>query len=162
MKDKFMLPHKPEYYLDANCINARQKDPALNELEALHEEGKILLIPRPAYDEARVRSEVRQEKTENYCFVGIVDYERFKTRLTIEHILFPNGAKTDNPKKDIEILEVARQTRTTLITMDGASRSQPSGMLGHRDELAKFGIKILRPAEALAEIKTLLGNNGGD
>ena len=158
-----MCPHKPEYLLDTNCINARQNDPALNEIETLHEKGKILLImPRPAYDEASFGSEARQEKTEDYCFVGTVDNERFKVIHTIEHILFPNGAKTDNQKKDIEILEVARQTRTTLITMDGASKSQPGGMLGHRDELAKFGIKILRPAEALAKIKTLLGINSSD
>ena len=157
-----MRPHKLEYLLDANCINARQKDPALNELEALHEKGKILLImPRPAYDEAGFGSEARQEKTEDYCFVGTEDSERFKVKHIIGHILFPSGAKTANQKNDIEILEVARHTRTTLITMDGASKSQPGGMLGHRDELAKFGIKILWPAEALAEIKTLLDNNGG-
>ena len=156
-----MRPPKLEYLLDTNCINARQKDPALNELEVLHEEGKIFLfMPRPAYDEAGFGSDARQEKTEDYCFIGTVDNKRFKVKHTIGHILFPNRAKTDNQKKDIEILEVARQTRTTLITMDGASKSQPSGMLGHRDELAKFGIKILRPAEALAEIKTLLGKNG--
>jgi hypothetical protein len=157
-----MRQHKLEYLLDTNCINARQKNPALNELEALHKKGKVsLIMPRPAYDEAGFGSEARQEKTEGYFFVGIESKERFKVRHTIEHILFPNGAKTVNQKNDIDILEVARHTQLTLITMDGASKSQPGGMLGHRDELAKFGIKILRPEEALAEIKTLLDNNGG-
>ncbi len=36
-------PRLLSIYIDTNCINARQKDPALNELEALHDKGLILI-----------------------------------------------------------------------------------------------------------------------
>ena len=43
-------------------------------------------------------------------------------------------------------------TGIPFITMDGASKSQPGGMLGNKAALKKLGIKILSPSDALAEI----------
>ena len=43
----------------------------------------------------------------------------------------------------------------TLVTLDGASRSQPGGILGNRDKLrAMSGIMILSPDEALDFVET--------
>ena len=65
------------YLIDANCINARQKDEAINKLEELYAEGKIsLTMPETAYSEAVFGSLLRQQKSEDYLFEGVVDQEQ--------------------------------------------------------------------------------------
>ena len=145
----------PHYLIDANCINARQKNEDINKLEDLRNKGKISLsLPEIAYDEAGFRSTLRQKKLEGYLFEGVVDQERrFEYKYTqIENILFPNGAKKQNQKNDVKILVYSAITGIPFISMDGASKSQPGGMLGNKVLLKKFGVKILSPSEALAEI----------
>ena len=52
----------PCYLIDANCINARQKEEAINKLEELYAEGKIsLTMPEIAYFEAKFGSLLRQK-----------------------------------------------------------------------------------------------------
>ena len=65
------------YLIDANCINARQKNVDINKLEKLYAEGKISLsIPETAYSEAVFGSLLRQQKSEDYLFEGVVDQEQ--------------------------------------------------------------------------------------
>ena len=86
----------PCYLIDANCINARQKEEAINKLEELYAEGKIsLTMPEIAYFEAKFGSLLRQKKSVDYHFEGVVDQEqRFEYKYAqIENIVFPNGEK---------------------------------------------------------------------
>ena len=145
----------PNYLFDTNCINARQRNEDVNNLEDLHNERKISLsMPKIAYSEAGFGSLLRKQKSENYYFEGIVNQEhRFADKYTqIENIVFPNGEKKQNQKNDVDILVYLAITRTPFITMDGASKSQPGGMLGNKAALKKLGIKILSPSDALVEI----------
>ena len=146
------------YLIDANCINARQKDEAINKLEELYAEGKIsLTMPETAYSEAVFGSLLRQQKSEVYLFEGVVDQEqRFEYKYAqIENIVFPNGAKKQNQKNDVKILVYSAITGIPFITLDGASKSQPGGMLGNKAALKKLGIRVLSPKEALAEIASI-------
>lgn len=40
-----------------------------------------------------------------------------------------------------------------LITDDGGSKSQPRGILGSREELAKIGVEVLRDYEAVERVR---------
>ena len=60
--------------------------------------------------------------------------------------------KKQNQKNDVKILVYSAITGIPFITMDGASKSQPGGMLVNKAALKKLGIKILSPSDALAEI----------
>ena len=155
---------KPRRYLiDANCINALQVKQDINKLEDLFKQGRILLsMPETAYLEANFGSLLRQKKSEDYLFEGVVNQEqRFEYKYKqIENIVFPNGAKKENQKNDIKILVYLSITRIPFITMDGASKSQPGGMLGNKAALKKLGIKVMSPSEAVAEITSeLVGRN---
>ena len=49
----------------------------------------------------------------------------------------------------------AAKYQSTLVTNDGASKSQPGGILGNRDKLQVIaGIKILSPTEAVQFIES--------
>jgi hypothetical protein len=71
----------------------------------------------------------------------------------IEGILFPGGARNANERNDARIVFQAWKDKSTLITNDGGSRSQPGGILGHRDELAHLGIAVISDAEAVAWVE---------
>ena len=40
-----------------------------------------------------------------------------------------------------------------LITQDGASHSQPRGILGSREALAKLGVSVISPQEAVERVR---------
>lgn len=44
----------------------------------------------------------------------------------------------------------ARKYDAVLVTADGASKSQPGGILGNRDALKKLGITVMTDVEAVA------------
>ena len=149
---------KPRYLIDANCINALQVKQDINKLEELFKQGRILLsMPETAYDEANFGSLLRQKKSEDYLFEGVVNQEqRFEYKYKqIENIVFPSGANKQNQKNDIKILVYLSITRIPFITTDGDSKSQPGGMLGNKAALKKLGIRVLSPREALAEIASI-------
>jgi hypothetical protein len=81
-----------------------------------------------------------------------IDNTRFKV---IESVLFPGGAKDENQRNDVRIVSDAIHYAAILVTNDGGSKSQPGGVLGNRDALAKrFGVRILSADEAVDFVRS--------
>lgn len=143
-------------HLDANAVNALQRDESLNELERLAALGEIdLEYSEIAYNEAGHGSSSRQAKTENYTWAGLSGQPEFETdwRAKIEKAIFPFGAKTDSDRNDVEVVLTAKIAGAFLVTRDGNSKTQPRGILGSRAELAALGVTVLTFSEAVAYAK---------
>ena len=69
----------------------------------------------------------------------------------IARIVFPNGVETTPQVNDVEVLLTAFVCRAILVTSDGASKTQPRGILGSKADLAKIGVRVMTPSEALEE-----------
>lgn len=150
---------KRVYQLDANRINARQKDPFINQLEKWHRNKVIFLeMALPAFEEAGRGSSTRSEKADEYTFISTNDSigGEDEYRRKIEKILFPNGAKDQNERNDVLILFTAQRAGATLVTNDGGSGRQRGGMLGNSKALADMGIRVLSAQSAVAEISCLI------
>ena len=52
-------------------------------------------------------------------------------------------------QNDVEILLTAKLSGAILVTTDGASKTQPRGILGSKKELEALGIKVVAPSEAV-------------
>jgi len=72
-------------------------------------------------------------------------------RADIARIVFLIGVKTTSQKNDVEILLTAFMCGATLVTSDGASKTQPRGILGSKAELTKIGVRVMTPNEGLEE-----------
>lgn len=141
------------FMLDANCINARQKDAALNRLEALHDDELIeIILCETSFHEACAGGGVGRFRKAVRFGVSITHLETQEEQQllqAIEQAVFPNGAKTRQQKNDVVILFNAHKYGRILITDDGDSKRQPRGILGSRDELLKLGVRVMRPEEAV-------------
>lgn len=147
------------FFLDTNRINARKNCPFMNVLEDIALRGKCeLLMPRVAWGEAKIgKNQKRKEKTWSYFYIGL---ERTKSQKywykEVESIIFPSGARTQNEVNDIWILVTAREMNYSLVTNDGASKTQEGGMLGYRIALNKMGINVLRDYEAVEKVLEII------
>lgn len=146
-----------DFTIDANCINARQCMPAMNRLETWAKNGVIRIeAAAVSRDEAGAGGDLRRyRKTYQYvatdtCLTTDEDVAAWQQ---INQALFPGGASTQNEQNDVEIVFNAWQRRIILITTDGASKSQPGGILGNRDDLSSLHIAIMTPDEAVAHIE---------
>jgi hypothetical protein len=70
----------------------------------------------------------------------------------VEAALFPSGAKDENQTNDISIVSEAAKYAAILVTNDGASKTQPGGILGNRDTLRDF-VQIMSPDEAMSFVR---------
>jgi hypothetical protein len=147
----------PVLHIDTNLINARQRLEAVNQLESWYDERIILMnMSGTARTEALAGGNAQRTRKANQQIFTVTDPEhpdgtRFKA---IENLLFPGGAKDENQRNDVRIVADAIHYAAVLITNDGASASQPGGILGHRDELTRrFGVRILTPDEAVAFVR---------
>jgi hypothetical protein len=147
---------KMRFSVDTNCVNARQAIPAMNQLEIWAELELIeLLTSFTAQNEMAYGNNVqRKRKAYNFIFTKTVitteeDRHRFKT---IENVLFPNGANSQNEVNDVDIVFNSVNHVTKLITNDGGSKKQPGGILGNRTALSSIGAIVLTPEEAHAEV----------
>ena len=141
------------FLLDANLINARQQDPAVNELERLREQGRAdLEFTEMAYMEAATGSDKRACKAAEYTWSGATNQfgQEDIWREAIAKAVFPGQTLTANQQNDVENLLIAKLTNAIFVTRDGASRKQPRGILGSRTSLEELGIRVARPEEALA------------
>ncbi len=145
------------YHIDANRINARQKNDAMNRLEAWAQNGVIdIEMSEIAMDEASSgNSPVRRQKAQGHIFSytesnGQSDAQRMRE---IANTIFPGGCANQNQRNDVEIVFNSGKYLMPLITDDGASKSQPGGILGARAQLHKMGITVLRADEAISEIE---------
>ncbi len=147
------------FHLDANRVNARQDDPAMNKLEQWKADGVIrLLMSDTAYHEAGRNGAARLQKTRDYIWIKYNDADDadVELRRRIEQVLFPQGAQNQNQRNDVDILFKAERLQHILITRDGGSKRQPGGMLGNASELAKLGVVVLTAESAVAQITRLI------
>ena len=142
----------PVLHIDTNLINARQKMPDVNQLEKWCSDGVILInMAGIARAEALVGGDARRsEKANRQIFTTTPAASAHSAPFkAVEEVLFPTGAQSENQRNDVRIVADAIHYASILVTLDGGSKSQPGGILGNRDALAKrFQIRILKPNEA--------------
>ena len=142
------------FLLDANACNALQQIVELNELERLGRVGTIdLQYTETTWTEAQVGSALREAKVTRFVFSGLPDLDDLGLqqpwRDAIASIVFPNGIRNENQRRDVEALLTVKLAGGCFVTRDGASSTQPGGILGHTAELAAIGIEVLSFSEAL-------------
>ncbi|MDS4076308.1 MAG: hypothetical protein RKO68_10155 [Candidatus Accumulibacter sp.] len=145
------------FLLDANACNARQQIAELNELERIGRSGLIdLEYTETTWDEARRNSERRQAKVDRRLFVGLNGDTELEApwRESIARVVFPEGVLADDQRRDVEALLTAKLAGAFFVTRDGASKTQPGGILGHKVELAALGIEVLTFQEAVQRART--------
>lgn len=146
-----------KFFLDTNCVNARQRNVSLNALERARAQGRVTLIySDAAYGEAAFNNAARSDKVAKYSCIAIDPLwgRNDELRAAIELILFPNGARSQNERNDVLAVYQAERLRWPLVTTDGASKRQPGGILGRAAELARLGIEVLSPEVAYARVRS--------
>jgi len=148
----------PVLHIDTNLINARQKLPAVNQLEKWYADDVVLInMAGTARNEALAGGNAQRSRKANQQIFTMTAPEdptgaRFKA---IEILLFPSGAQDENQRNDVLIVSDAIHYAAILVTNDGGSKSQPGGILGNRDALAKqFGLRILSADEAVDFVRS--------
>lgn len=145
------------YQLDANRINAMQKDPHVNQLEVWHKRKVIFLeMSLTAYEEASFGNFRRSEKANDYTWMRLNEawpgIDEF--RKSIADIIFPGGPRSQQEINDVILLLTAKMSFATVVTLDGGSNRQPGGMLGSADRLlSEAGIRVLTAEHAVDEIR---------
>ena len=130
MEMKRRLLYIPVFHIDANLINARQRLPAVNQLEKWFSDGVILIdMSGTARTEAKAGNDGQRDRKANR-----------------------HGAQTDSQRNDVKIVAGAAKYQAILVTADGASKSQPGGILGNRDKL-KGRVRIVSPDEAVTLVR---------
>lgn len=146
--------YTPVFHIDANLINARQRLPDVNRLEKWYEDEVILInMSSVAHAEAQAgNSPARVRKANTQIFTATQPVEptdpMFKQ---VEEALFPGGAADENQRNDVRVVCEAAKYHAILITADGASRSQPGGILGNR---GKLPVQVMSPEEAVAFVES--------
>lgn len=145
------------FMVDANCVNAKQKNESLNLLESWAEQELIDLITAQTAQAEMAFGSDSTRKSKAYSFISSESEAHTSgEQSTIEEIgkaIFPDGVLNANQKNDIDIVFNAHKYQRPLITMDGGSKSQPRGILGSKSELARLGITVLSPSEALEDVR---------
>jgi hypothetical protein len=147
----------PLLHIDTNRINARGKLAAMNQIERWKEDGVVLInMSGVSFKEAQAGNNPSRSRKAYQQIFTITDTSidkndaRYKT---IGSTLFPYGVKNANEENDVKIVYEAAYYCAILITNDGGSRTQPGGILGHRDELRSL-VQIMTDDEAVGFIKT--------
>lgn len=157
MTFKRRLLYIPVFHIDTNLINARQKLDEVNRLERWAEDDVILInMSWTAHAEAQADGNShRTNKAARQIYTidtGDIDA---KLITQVGDALFPGGARDENQQNDVRIVCEAAKYQATLVTNDGASKSQPGGILGNRDKLQVItGIKILSPTESVEFVES--------
>ena len=145
------LLYIPVLHIDTNLINARQKLPAVNQLEKWFEDEVILInISATAHREAQADGNaIRMRKANQNIFTATQPVEASEPLFQkVESALFPEGARDENQRNDVRIICEAAKYAAILVTGDGASKTQPGGILGNRQKL-KGLVQVLSPDEAV-------------
>ena len=138
-------------HIDTNLINARQKLPAVNQLEKWFKDEVILInMSATAHGEAQANGNaMRTRKANQNIFTATSPVESSDPLYQrVETALFPDGARDENQQNDVRIVCEAAKYVAILITDDGGSKTQPGGILGNRHKL-KGLVQILSPNEAV-------------
>ncbi len=146
----------PVLHIDTNLINARQRLDAVNQLERWYKDEVILLnMSSTAHGEAQADGDKRRTRKANqqiYTNTPPIS-ESDPLFKQVEAPLFPQGAADENQRNDIRIVCEAARYHAILVTGDGASKSQPGGILGNRQKLHGF-VQIMSPDEAVAYVRS--------
>ena len=154
-----MVPREtgPQFAIDANRINSRQKLAHMNRLEKWDEDGIIsILMPETAHSEARQgRDLARRLKTSFNIFTmnTLENSSERELRREVAEILSPGQQPDRNTANDIDIIVNAHKYGCILITADGGSRRQPGGILGHKEQLRALRIMVVTDSEAVAMVE---------
>ncbi len=149
------MPYIPVLHIDTNLINAKQKLDSVNQLERWYEDEVILInMSSIAHAEAQVDgNEGRVRKANQQIFTATEPvFEGEPIYDQVESALFPQGAAEENQKNDVRIVCEAAKYSAILVTNDGASRSQPGGILGNWHKLERL-VKILSADEAVQFVR---------
>ena len=149
------LLYIPVLHIDTNLINARQKLPAVNQIEKWFENEVILInISGTARGEALAGNYVpRTRKSNKQIFTATQPMEPSDPLYSkVETALFPEGVRDDNQRNHVRIVCDAAKYAAILVTGDGGSKTQPGGILGNRDKLRDV-VKILSLDEAVAFVR---------
>ena len=159
----------PIFHFDTNLINAKQRLAEVNRLERWAADEVILInMSGVAHAEAQADGNPhRVKKAATHIFTIDSADEGDETSpeaggtdqlfATVEATLFEGGAQNDNQRNDVRIVCEAIKYQATLVTNDGASKSQPGGILGNRDKLKVFAnLEIMSPAEAMSFVEKMI------
>jgi hypothetical protein len=155
MEMKRRLLYVPVFHIDTNLINARQKLPAVNQLEKWFSDGVILInMSGTARTEAKAGNDSQRDRKANrQIFTLTPSLESGDPKYKFfEKALFPDGAQTSNQRNDVKIVAEAAKYQAILVTADGGSKSQPGGILGNRDKL-KGQVRIVSPDDAIILVR---------
>lgn len=144
------LLYIPLLHIDTNLINARQKLPAVNQLEKWYEDEVILInMSSTAHGEAKAGSNaMRVKKANTNIYTATPPFEAsYPLYQKVETALFPGGTRNENQRNDVKIVCETAKYAAILVTGDGGSKTQPGGILGNRHKL-KDVVQILSPDEA--------------
>jgi hypothetical protein len=145
------LLYIPVLHIDTNLINARQKSPAVNQLEKWFEDEVILInMSAIAHSEAQADGNAMRTRKANQhiCTTTPAIEPSDPLYSKVEAALFPNGASDENKRNDVRIVCEAAKYAAILVTSDGGSKTQPGGILGNRHKL-KDVVQVLSPDEAV-------------
>ncbi len=148
------------FHIDTNLRNSRSQLSTMNQIEQWNDNGVIIVEwAKVAQEEALIGlSHELQGKMLNYIYTEAFPNtpDNQKSIHQIQNILFPNGLKNKNQRNDVEIVFNAHTCGGILITNDGASKSQPGGILGHKEELKTLGITVMSDTDAVNFINDLV------
>jgi hypothetical protein len=143
----------PVLHIDTNLINARQKLAAINQLERWADDGVILInMSGTAYAEAQADGNPGRTRKASEQIFTATPVAHDKLYQEIASALFPEGVTSQNQENDVSIVHEAAKYAAILVTSDGASKSQPGGILGNRDKL-RGRPTILSPDEAVQFVR---------
>lgn len=143
----------PILHIDTNVINAKQKLAAVNQLEKWAADEVILLnMSGTAHAEAQADGHPGRTRKANQQIFTATSVARDALHHKIAGALFPQGLVNQNQENDVSIVHEAAKYNAILVTSDGASKSQPGGILGNRDKLDGL-VKILSPEEAVEFVR---------
>jgi hypothetical protein len=102
------------------------------------------------------------DKATNYPAISggsLCEDDNEKLRKKFSGIVFPDGVRTENERVDVEAIFVAKIWCAVLITNDGASKRQPRGILGSKEQLHReVGVQVMRPEDAVEIVKNRIAS----
>jgi len=146
------------FFIDTNMINARGRLPFMNLIERWDENDVVTVrLPEDAQDEAEAGfSRNRILKARSYIVpLPLIRTAEEQTKLElIQRVLCGARPMSESDRRDALILFTAVKYYAILITADGASNSQPRGILGAAAELKQaVGAQIMSAADAVKLIR---------
>ena len=148
--------YTPIFHIDTNLINARGSLPTMNQIEKWAADEIILVnMSGVSFKEALAGNDAARTKKTLAQLFTLTDENidiTCKRYREIENAIFPGGAKNQNQHNDVKVVYEAAHWNAILVTRDGASKSQPGGILGNRDKLHGF-VPIMSDTEAFEFIR---------